>query len=280
MLFICSMTLIKKYYSGRFVLLAAIVVSIVNSQAQTSNTNAVSEKVSHTEPLYLDLVRDLGARKGEKEFNVGADFKNIKSYNEYAFFAEYEFAPIDRLGLEIETDFSFFKKTGYNTEAPNNKLECSKLSVQYSFFVSPKYKTTLAVGYTQIWGFTDFRNYGKSNFFTGTVYNPFFVAAKRWGNNFHTLIYTSHLIKHDFAEKCAVVNWQINTSFHYSIPQTKHFIGVELNKEVNEGKFEITVRPQVKIKLNTNLAVGFVTGVPINKNGESFSSFFRIIYEP
>jgi hypothetical protein len=28
-------------------------------------------KVLHAEPLYIDLIRDLGARKGEKEWNVG-----------------------------------------------------------------------------------------------------------------------------------------------------------------------------------------------------------------
>ena len=31
-------------------------------------------KISHAEPLYLDLVRDLGARKGEREWNVGTQF--------------------------------------------------------------------------------------------------------------------------------------------------------------------------------------------------------------
>ena len=28
-------------------------------------------KVLHAEPLYIDLIRDLGARKGEKEWNLG-----------------------------------------------------------------------------------------------------------------------------------------------------------------------------------------------------------------
>lgn len=28
-------------------------------------------KVLHAEPLYIDLIRDLGARKGEKEWNIG-----------------------------------------------------------------------------------------------------------------------------------------------------------------------------------------------------------------
>jgi hypothetical protein len=34
-------------------------------------TGAHPYKVLHAEPLYIDLIRDLGARKGEKEWNVG-----------------------------------------------------------------------------------------------------------------------------------------------------------------------------------------------------------------
>lgn len=261
---------IKTYFSA-----VAIFIFVSDCIAQTK-----PDKVSHAEPLYFDLVRDLGARKGEKEINVGAGFTNITNYNEHAFLIEYEFAPINRLGFEAEADFSFFRRTNPFSEIPNHKLECLRFSTQYSFFVSTKLKTTLAVGYTQIVEFTDFKNYGKTNFFTGTVYNPFFVAAKRWGNNFHSLVYVSPLLENDFTTNKLAVNWQVNTSFHYVIPQTKHFIGVELNKEINNGKFEMTVRQQVKIKFNQKLALGIVTGIPINKPNESCSSFLRIIYEP
>ena len=192
---------------------------------------------------------------------------------------EYEFAPVNRLGFEVEADFSFFKRTNPVSEIPNHKLECVRFSTQYSFFVSTVLKTTLAVGYTQIIEFTDFKSYGKANFFTGTVYNPFFVAAKRWGNNLHSLIYISPLLENNFTSNSICLNWQINTSFHYVIPQTKHFIGVELNKEINNGKFEITIRPQAKIKLTPKLALGIVAGIPLNKH-KSSSSFLRIIYEP
>ncbi len=264
------MNLIKTYLS-----IVAIFIFASSSFAQTK-----PDKVSHAEPLYFDLVRDLGARKGEKEINVGADFTNNTNFNEHAYLIEYEFAPINRFGFEVEADLSFFKRKNPVSEIPNHKLECLRFSSQYSFFVSTKLKTTLAVGYTQIVELTNFKNYGKQNFFTGTVYNPFFVAAKRWGNNFHSLIYVSPLLKHDFTKKSLVLNWQINTSFHYIIPNTKHFIGVELNKEINNDKFEMIIRPQVKLKLTPKMALGFVTGIAINKPTERYSSFLRIIYEP
>lgn len=237
-------------------------------------------KVSHAEPLYFDLVRDLGARKGEKEINVGIDFRNHKNYHRFVTLAEYEFAPINRLGVEIEADFAFFRKINDNTEIPGNKLEGIRISTQYSFFVSPKHQTTLAIGYTQILELTDFHHYGKEKLLTGTVYNPFFVAAKRCGQSFHTLLYTGLLLEHDFAKKSLEHSWQVNTSVMYTIPQTHHFIGIELNKEFHHGKFEMTVRPQVKIKINHKTALGIVAGLPVRTNMESFSSFFRLIYEP
>lgn len=266
------MKAIQKYF---FIIL--ITFFITPFSAQTDQPKPV--KVSHAEPLYADLVRDLGARKGEKEFNLGAGFTDFKGYSEYSALVEYEFAPVNRLGLEIEADFSFFKKTEKNTPVPNNQLENLRFSMQYSFFVSEKSNTTLAAGYTQVLEFTDFRHYGKNNLFTGTIYNPFFIAAKRWGGNFHTLVYTGPLFEHDFDKAGMEINWQINSSLIYTITRSGHFIGVEFNKEINHGKFEMTIRPQAKLKLNKKLALGIVTGFPVHKE-EGFSSFFRVIFEP
>lgn len=266
------MNVINTYISA-----AAIALFAGNGFSQTT---AKPDKVSHAEPLYLDLVRDLGARKGEKELDAGMEISQPGNYNEHAFLVEYEFAPINRLGLEIEADLSFFRRTGSGDAIPANKLECLRFSGQYSFLVSTALQTTLAVGYTQSIGLTGFRNYGKSSLFTGTVYNPFLVAAKCWGQQFHTLVYGGPLLEHDFAADDWSLNWQINTSFHYCIPQSRHFIGIELNQEINGGKFEVTVRPQAKLKLNKQVALGLVTGIPVNKRGEGCSSFLRIIYEP
>lgn len=271
----------KTHFFRKAILISVAFIASINGNAQVpADMQPSPPKVAHAEPLYFDLVRDLGARKGEKELNIGADFTSIGDYNAYPVLVEYEFAPVNRLGLEAETDFSFFKSNGNNAETPGNKLECLRLSAQYSFFVSLKYSATLAVGYTQLVGFTDFKHYSKGQLITGVGYNPFFVAAKRWDSNFHMLLYVSPVIEHDFVQKTAVVTWQINTSFHYTIPHSKHFIGVELNKAISQGQLEMTIRPQVKVKLSQNLAIGFVTGFPIHKSSEGLSSFFRIIYEP
>ncbi len=70
------------------------------------------DKVLHAEPLFIDLIRDLGARKGEKEWNVGLGIADNINYDKYTALVEYEWAPINRLGLEVELPFSIYYPTG------------------------------------------------------------------------------------------------------------------------------------------------------------------------
>lgn len=138
----------------------------------------------------------------------------------------------------------------------------------------------MAVGYIQEFELTEFDSYGKDRLFTGNVYNPFFVAAKRWGNNFHTLLYTGPAALHHFKDNSLHANWQINSNVHYMISGTRNFIGVEFNKEVKKNDFDMTIRPQMRVGIAENLLVGIVTGIPIKRENERFSTFIRLIYEP
>lgn len=238
------------------------------------------DKVLHAEPLYIDLIRDLGARKGEKEWNVGLGLTDNTNYDKYTALVEYEWAPINRLGLEVELPFSIYYPTNGNISAPNSKLNSIKMAAQYSFYVSEKHKTSMAIGYIQEFELTEFNNYGKSKLFTGNVYNPFFVAAKRWGNNWHTLLYTGPAFIHHFSDKSIETSWQINSNVHYMIPGTRNFLGLEFNKTIENGDFDMTIRPQMRVSVADNLLIGIVTGIPISRENERFSSFLRLIYEP
>jgi hypothetical protein len=237
-------------------------------------------KVLHAEPLYIDLIRDLGALKGEKEWNIGIGMTDNITHDEYTALVEYEWAPINRLGLEVELPFSIYYPTNGNADIPGSKLNSIKIAAQYTFFVSEKRKTSMAVGYIQEFGLADFNNYGNDTFFTGNGYNPFFVAAKRWGQNFHTLLYTGPQFIHHFSDNTTSTNWQINSNFHYMIPGTRNFIGIEFNKELKKNDFDMTIRPQMRVVITDNLLVGIVTGIPINRENQRFSSFLRLIYEP
>lgn len=280
------------------IILFAIIANGANAQIVTDSTKINNDlldslfireveekkepvKVLHAEPLYIDLIRDLGARKGEKEWNVGVGLIDNNDYDLYEALVEYEWAPIDRLGLEIELPFSFYYPTAESAKAPSNRLNSLKLAAQYSFFVSEKMKTSMAIGYIQEFEFTEFESYGESKFIKGNVYNPFFVAAKRWGNNWHTLLYTGPVFEHHFSDNSIVTNWQINSNLHYMISGTRNFMGVEFNKEILEkGDFDMTIRPQMRVGIADNLLIGIVTGIPISRENQRFSSFLRLIYEP
>ncbi|KAB2805426.1 HAEPLYID family protein [Phaeocystidibacter luteus] len=239
------------------------------------------DKVLHAEPLYIDLIRDLGARKGEREWNVGFGISDNLRFDTYEALVEYEWAPVDRLGLEIELPFTFYAPLGGDgrDSIPSNRLNSVKLAAQWSFFVSEAYSTSMAIGYINEFELSSFNQF-KSPFVVGNVYNPFFVVAKRWGNNYHTLIYTGPRIEQHFESNSWHSTYDINTNFHYMIPGTRNFLGVEFNKELSTNDFDMTIRPQMRLGITDDVMIGIVVGIPVNRENERFSSFIRLIWEP
>ncbi|MFW2477988.1 MAG: HAEPLYID family protein [Sediminibacterium sp.] len=240
------------------------------------------DKVLHAEPLFIDLIRDLGARKGEREWNIGLGLTDNHKYDLYTALVEYEFAPVNRLGFEVEFPLSLHSPLGgiHKDSIPGNRLNGLKLATQYSFFVSEKMKTSLAIGYIHEFMMPEFRNIKTSNLVNGHMFNPFFIAAKRWGNHFHTLLYTGPQIEKEIAHKNTHTNWQVNTNFHYMIPGTRNFVGVEFNKDFRKADFDMVIRPQMRVSVADNLLIGIVAGVPVKRENQRFSSFLRLIYEP
>ncbi|MCC4213061.1 HAEPLYID family protein [Leeuwenhoekiella parthenopeia] len=239
------------------------------------------DKVLHAEPLYIDLIRDLGARKGEKEWNLGLGLTDNLKFDAYEALIEYEWAPIDRLGFEVELPFTFYSpQSGVNRDSiPSNSLNSIKIATQWSFFVNEQMATSMAIGYINEFELSDFREFG-SPFIKGNIYNPFFIVAKRWGNNFHSLVYTGPMIEQNFSTNTFHTTYDINTSFHYMITGTRNFIGVEFNKTFDYGAFDMTIRPQMRLGIVENLLIGIVAGIPVSKENERLSSFVRLIWEP
>ena len=133
-------------------------------------------KVLHTEPLYVDLIRDLGTHKGEREWNLGLGLTDNLRFDCYEALIEYEWAPANRLGLEVD--------------------------------------------------------------------------------------------------------YEINTGFHYMVPGTDNFLGVELNKGFQHGDFDMTIRPQMPLDIAEEFLIGIVAGIPISRENQRFSAFMRLFYEP
>lgn len=239
-------------------------------------------KLLHAEPLYVDLIRDLGAHKGEKEWNVGFGMVDKLKFDQYIALVEYEWAPVDRLGLEVELPVTIFTTAanGLNSERPSNRVESIKTAAQWTFMVSEKMNTSMAIGYLNELEFTDLNAISRENVFRGNLFNPFLIAAKRLGRDFHSLVYTGPQVHLDFETKSWKTAFELNSSFHYMIPQTRNFLGVEFNMEFINANFDMVIRPQMRVVIHDSLMIGIVQGIPVSKDRERLSSFLRLIYEP
>lgn len=269
----------KNIFGAIFILTSSL--GIAQEQETTEETNNQQKpKVIHAEPLYADLMRDLGARKGEKEWNLGMQVRDDNGYYTMSPLIEYEFAIIDRLGLEVELPFTVTSTSQEGIQKPGSKLDGLKLAAMYTFLVSEKSNFSAAIGYVNEIEFNEFNKYDE-RFFTGNVFNPFFVAAKRWGRNFHSLVYAGPVINRHFEHPETEITWEVNTSFHFMRFGQKNFVGVEFNKVIDEdGHFSMTVRPQARVVMSDQFILGIATGIPLKKEDEGFSGFFRLIYEP
>ncbi|GAA5041928.1 hypothetical protein GCM10011506_43960 [Marivirga lumbricoides] len=276
-LMVLSILLVSSFYS---------IAQITNAEKDSIYIQQIEDqkepdKVLHAEPLYIDLIRDLGARKGEKEWNIGLGLTDNLKFDSYEALIEYEWAPVDRIGLEVELPFTFHSPVNGTVKdsIPSHQLNSIKVAAQWSFFVNEPMATSMAFGYINEFELSDFGNFGNP-FIKGNVYNPFFVIAKRWGNNFHSLIYTGPMIEQDFRTNKFHTTYDINTSFHYMISGTRNFIGIEFNKTSDKGDFDMTMRPQMRLGIADNLLIGIMAGIPVSRENERFSSFIRLIWEP
>lgn len=185
------------------------------------------------------------------------------------------------MGLEVEIPFTFYSPFNGtpNRSVPSNKLNSLKLATQWSFFVSEAWSTSVALGYINEIELSEFRRFGRP-LVKGNIYNPFLVIAKRWGNNFHSLVYTGPMIEHDFESHSFQGSYDVNTSFHYMISGTRNFIGIEFDKSASGTDFDMTIRPQMRVGIADNLLVGIVAGIPVSKENQRLNSFVRLIWEP
>ncbi|HSI91165.1 MAG TPA: HAEPLYID family protein [Adhaeribacter sp.] len=247
-----------------------------------STSRQLPLKLNHAEPLYIDLIRDLGARKGEKEWNFGMGLTDHLDFDKYEMLVEYEWAPVDRLGLEIEVPVSIYSPniSDRRNSRPSDRIEGLKTAAQYTFLVNEKHQTSMALGYINELEFYNLNELSVSKMLMGNKYNPFLVVAKRLTPKLHSLIYTGPQISQHFKTGHWESSFDINSNLHYMLPESRNFIGVELNKSFQAGNFDMVVRPQMRVSLMDNLIVGLVAGVPVTRYNERMSCFFRLIYEP
>lgn len=262
-----------------------LLLAITGSQAsgQTDTAIKLPVKISHAEPLYIDLIRDLGARKGEKEWNAGWGTGRQNGYAAHSGFVEYEFSPMNRLGLEAEIPFTFYRPepAGKQENMPKSRIEALKLAAQYTFLVSEKHQMSMAAAYIHEFNIHSFQSMGERGALVkGNGSSPVLLVAKRWGKQMHSLLYTGPEWKYAFGSGYPELSYLINTAFHYVLPQSRNFIGLEISQEIENHQYLLNVRPQMKLAINSALALGMVTDIPVHAENKGISILFRLIYEP
>lgn len=252
----------------------------LNSIAQTADST-LPAKVRHIEPLFVDLVRDLGARKGEQEWNIGLGSAHLNDHVEVTTLVEYEFAPVNRLGFEVEIPFTFsFAPQEPQEPLPGNRLDGLKLAAQYTFLVAPRYNTSAAIGYMNEFELTSFSRYGKEQLVTANLMHPFLVVAKSWKNNLHTLLITGPEWEKEMRSSQTDWFYHLNTSIHYAVPSTKSVVGLEVNSLFAKAFTSVVLRPQMRITVSPTSKIGLVAGIPMDTRYDSYSFFVRWIFEP
>lgn len=266
-------------------LLLIFTTFLANAQQSDKFITAAAKplKLSHAEPLFIDLIRDLGARKGEKEINVGFGINDDRKYIAYTGFIEYEFAVANRLGLEVEVPFEIYQHHNGKQDAlmPDNRIEGIKIATQYTFLVSEKHQTSMAVGYIQEFEFSSLPVIDHDGrLFEGTLYNPIFIAAKRWTPNIHTLVYAGPVLEQFFETNVWETSAQVNANVHY-VFSGGYFVGLETNMEFSESKPSFIFRPQVKLKFSKNVSLGLLAGIPATDHAhQGLSAMTRLIWVP
>jgi hypothetical protein len=240
------------------------------------------DKVLHAEPLYIDLIRDLGARAGEAEWNAAFDLTDRLLYDRYRLLVEYEWAPVDRLGLEIELPVTLYtgQPNGYEKARPSNRVESIKTAIQWTYHVDQTAALSLAVGYINELEFADLDRISSAPLLSGNLFNPFAVIAKRWGNNVHTMLYTGIRTHWNFDSTSASTMFEANFSMHHMISGTRNFVGIETNGLVQDGRWNAVVRPQMRLGLSEHLLVGLGVSIPVERDSERLGMFIRMILEP
>ena len=273
-------------------LIAILFFSLQSSFAQDAKEKT---ELKHYMPLYLDIPAEMNVKKGFKEINIAGGYADFKNFNGVRTLLEYDFAPIDKLGFEIEMPFVFINQIQQSTTNGNTDIivpeeggavksaMALRVGFNYSLFSSKKAKTSIAVGYFNEFELTPFNNFGKP-LLEGNVYNPFIAIAKIWQSRLHTMIYTGPAIKQSFEHHKTKTAFRFNTimSYRFGKAQKESFIGIECNQTwAKEDAGQMVLRPQIQMEITEKWKLGFVAGIPVaTANHLNGSVFLRLIYSP
>ena len=207
------------------------------------------------EPMIFDLVRPLGAKKGEMEINTIIKYDPGDGHLIWS--PEIEFMLDDKLGVEIELPFN------------NESLEAVKFALQKTF--EPKSKKFIH-GLQNLYRY-DFQN--SKNTFDNT-----YIAGYRFNKSFSDIFMKG--IRLSFEEGDATTKGLFNNTLFYEYKKFK--LGLETNLVYGTSRNNYFIlMPQIQFPIRKNLFLQLGTGTERSGDSDSQSlsttSAARLIFE-
>ncbi len=226
--------------------------------AETNNWN----KIQIPEPLLFDLIRPLGASKGELEFNILGtkilNYKNNQHRNDSAvirppeivYAPEVEYAFADGYGIELELPFA------------NHKLEAYKLALQGTFSRSPFERSINGWQLISLYNRLEKESNVTGLYLLGVQFSERISSLVMLGANVN-----------DHFETGLIANPSL--FFKYSDALT---FGIENNLFLSANEHYYILLPQMEYSVGTNISVQLGAGLSIFGDHEHMLAAMRLIY--
>lgn len=210
-------------------------------------------KVEVPEPLFIDLVRSLDAKKGELEVN--------------SLFTDYSKEP-NQLNWAPEIEYTFLDGQSLELELPSQSTRLESYKVAYQLNLTPLTTENGLHGVQVI-----IESDKKLNHKEATLFH---IYAYRVGHNISLLNIMGLKFNSEDTKKRSVL---LNTSFFYNYSEDVDF-GFETNIESSEQDNQLVqFIPQIHLAFNHGHKIQYGFGRFTKKETEGFVTSFRLIKE-
>ena len=244
-----------------FKLLNILVVLLLSCNTVIGQDEAIQETVIIPEPLMFDLVRGLGAKQGELEINVLADFPlNNASSRGVEWAPEIEYALFNNFAVELEFPFNDFE------------LEAYKMAIQWTIGSSKSNKFIHGI---QIIGET----YIHDDILELTF---LYVPAYRFNEVWSTIGLFGVMFESgsDAPDKKNTII--LNASVFADLNEHT-IVGVEINnsdptfQRIDDNKMELLILPQAHYEFDSGFSFQFGIGPKFSQGKTNASAVLRVI---
>ena len=250
-----------KYSFYYFKSLKILVVLLLVCNPVVGQDETIQETVSIPEPLNFDLVRGLGAKKGELEVNVLADFPlNDASNRGIEWAPEIEYALFNNFAIELEFPFN------------DSDLEAYKMAIQWTIGTSKNNKFIHGI---QVIGEAYIHD-------EILELNFLYVPAYRF-NEVWSAIGLFGIMLETGADK-PDKNYTIILNASVFADLNKHtVVGLEINntdptlQRIDDNKMELLILPQAHYEFDNGFSFQFGVGPKISQGKTNGSAVLRVI---